>query len=126
MSDDTPKGGRGGTIPPEHHQFKAGQSGNPGGKPAGARNRLQTKFLHALADDFDEHGKRAIEACRESDPARYVQIVAALLPKQVEQTQPLDDLNDEQLTAAIGFLRSRLAGETGAGATTPTQPQQAH
>jgi len=108
-------------LPPEHGKFLPGQSGNPGGKPVAARNKLQTQFLYKLAADFEANGEKAIVQCREKDPARYVQIIAALMPKQVEATQPLDDLNDEQLTAAIGFLRSRLAGEAGAGTSAPSQ-----
>ncbi len=104
-------------------QFKPGVSGNPGGKAQGARNRITAHFLHVLQADFEKHGEDAVVKCRETDPVRYVQIVSALLPKQVEQTQPLDDLNDEQLTAAIGFLRSRLADSTGTGVATPTRTQ---
>lgn len=95
--------------------FQPGQTGNPGGKPKGARNRLQGKFLNALADDFDEHGKKAIEHAREKDPMGYVKAVASLMPKQVEQSQPLDDLTDAELLAGIAFLRSRLTGPVGEG-----------
>ena len=101
--------------------FAPGQSPNPGGKPKGARNRLTAHFLNALADDFEEHGKAAIVACREKDPMGYVKVVGALMPKQVEQTQPLDDLTDAELVAGIALLRSRLAGEAGEGAGQTTQ-----
>jgi len=100
---------------PPHTRFKPGVSGNPGGLPKGTRTRLTTEFISKLLADFNAHGEEAITACREKDPARYVQIIAQLMPKQVEQTQPLDDLNDEQLTAAIAFLRSRLAQSVGDG-----------
>lgn len=96
--------------PPEHTRFAPGQSGNPGGKPKAARNRLQGAFLNALADDFDAHGKQAIVDAREKDPVAYVKAVASLMPKQVEQSQPLDDLTDAELTAGIALLRSRLSG----------------
>src|SRR5215471_10323251 len=33
--------------------FKPGQSGNPKGRPKGARNRLGTQFLEALEADFN-------------------------------------------------------------------------
>jgi hypothetical protein len=95
--------------------FKPGQSGNPGGKAVGARTKLQGKFLHALADDFEAHGVKAIKDMREQDPGRYVQVVAALMPKQVEETKPLDEINDEQLAAAIAILREQIARNAGAG-----------
>lgn len=98
-------------VPP----FQTGQSGNPGGKPKAARNRLTARFLNDLADDFEAHGKKAIIEAREKDPMGYVKAIAALMPKQVEQTQPLDDLTDAELLAGIAFLRSRLTPEAREG-----------
>lgn len=95
--------------------YKPGETGNPGGKPVAARNRLTRHFLNALADDFEEHGKQAIIDAREKDPMGYVKAIGALMPKQVEQAQPLDDLTDAELVAGIALLRSRLAHQTGAG-----------
>ena len=103
--------------------FKAGQSGNPGGKPKAARNRLTAHFLNALADDFEKHGRQAIVDAREKDPMGYVKAIAALMPKQVEQTQPLDDLTDAELLAGIALLRSRLADPVGAGMGAQTELQ---
>lgn len=105
-------------------RYKPGQSGNPGGKPKGARNRLTVAFLNALADDFEAHGKQAIIDARLEDPMGYVKAIGALMPKQVEQTQPLDDLTDAELVAGIALLRSRLAGGAGAGSDTPPSPSQ--
>jgi hypothetical protein len=95
-------------------QFKPGTTGNPGGVPR-SRDKLTRAFANALAEDFDKHGVKAIEDARMADPVRYVQIVASLMPKQIEQTQPLDDMGDDELLAAIAFLRSSLTAE-GAGA----------
>lgn len=113
-------------LPPVETRFKPGQSGNPGGRPVGARNALQTRFLKALAKDFDEHGEEAIKDARERDPVRYVQIVAALMPKQVEQTTPFEDVSDAELIAGIALLRARLAESTGAGAAAAPEPTQTH
>lgn len=112
--------------PPAEFQFKAGQSGNPGGKPTGARNRLSTKFVHDLLDDFEANGKDAIVSCRTEDPVSYVRMVASLLPKQVEQSKPLEDLTDAELVAGIAFLRSRLTSDSGAGISAPGEPSQTH
>lgn len=106
--------------------FQPGQSGNPGGKPAGARNRLTAHFLNALADDFEAHGKQAIIDARTADPMGYVKTVGALMPKQIEQTQPLDDLTDAELVAGIALLRGRLANGSGEGISAPPESTQAH
>src|SRR6185312_15918805 len=109
--------------PPEHSRYKPGEPGNPGGRPKAARNRLQPRFINALADDFDEHGPAAIVAAREKDPLGYVKAVASLMPRQVEQAQPLDDLTDAELLAGIALLRSRLADQAGEGVGAPEKLQ---
>lgn len=106
--------------------WKPGESGNPGGRPVAARNKLQGAFVNALAADFELHGKDAIERARIEDPIGYVKVVASLMPKQVEETKPLDDLSDAELTAAIALLRSRLADAHGAGAGPAGEPPTAH
>jgi hypothetical protein len=107
--------------PPEHARFQPGQSGNPGGKAKNARNRLTNGFLTRLADDFEAHGADAIVAAREKDPVGYIKAIASLMPKQVEQSQPLDDLTDAELVAGIALLRARLTGDAGEGAGAPTE-----
>jgi hypothetical protein len=62
--------------------FKPGQSGNPKGRPKGARNRLGTQFLEALEVDFNQHGPQAIALVREKKPEVYMRVVADLLPKE--------------------------------------------
>jgi hypothetical protein len=73
--------------------------GSPG-RPRGSKNKLQSDFLEALAKDFAEHGEDAIKICRVEEPTRYLQIIASLMPK---------DLNiDGELTAAAGAYRDWL------------------
>jgi hypothetical protein len=62
--------------------FKPGQSGNPKGRPKGARNRLGTQFLEALEADFNQFGPQAIAQVREKKPEVYMRVVADLLPKE--------------------------------------------
>jgi hypothetical protein len=107
MSDEKKVGGN--HPPPVETRFKPGQSGNPGGKPHGARNKITAAFLNALAEDFEEHGKKAIQDARQEDPVGYMKVCAGLLPKQIEQTSPLDDVTDPELIAAIAFLKTRLS-----------------
>lgn len=107
------------------YRWKPGQSGNPGGKAKGARNRLQGDFLNALADDFAEHGRKAIEACRTQDPPAYVRAIVALMPKELEIHRPLDDLSDDELAAALATVRAieaAAASGSGAGSASGAQP----
>jgi hypothetical protein len=62
--------------------FKPGQSGNPKGRPKGARNRLGTHFLEALEADFNQFGPQAIALVRERKPDIYIRVVAGLLPRE--------------------------------------------
>jgi hypothetical protein len=61
------------------------QPGNQfGGRTKGARARLSDKFFDALAADFNERADVVIAAVRENDPAIYLNIVARLMPKELE------------------------------------------
>ncbi|OFW14498.1 MAG: hypothetical protein A3H27_06595 [Acidobacteria bacterium RIFCSPLOWO2_02_FULL_59_13] len=92
--------------------FSPGQSGNPGGKPVAARNKLQGEFLRALADDFERYGIYAIARARRMDPLGYVKVCASLMPKEFELTRSLNEFTDEQLDAAIITIRAILAVES--------------
>ena len=87
-------------------QFIAGQSP---GRPPGAKNRLQTAFLHALAADFEEHGAAAIKIARIEEPSRYLAIVASLMPKDLLIGTAVQELEGDQIDDLIVALRERLA-----------------
>jgi len=113
-----------GGNPQNLRPFVAGQSGNPGGKPVGSRNKLQADFLRDLAADFERYGKQAIKECRENKPDAYVRAIVQLMPKELEIKKPLEEVNDADLTAAIALLQSLLAaqgadGRTGETGSTP-------
>jgi len=83
--------------------------GHSPGRPKGARNRLQSTFLHALADDFEQHGADAIRICRVEEPSRYIQIVASLMPKELEIEQSIaSDLDEQELDALIAQVKAEL------------------
>lgn len=106
------------------HQFKPGQSGNPGGRPVGSRNQLQKDFWRAMAEDFNQHGKETLERVRKEKPAEYIRAVVALMPKELEISRGLDELTDDQLNAALIAARALLAAQTtGAGASQAQEPE---
>lgn len=89
-----------------------GQSGNPAGRPRGARNKLSESLLTALADDFDAHGRDVIAKVRENHPHEYLRVIAATLPKRLETEpadRPLEELTDEELAQMIRDTEQALA-----------------
>jgi hypothetical protein len=88
---------------PEPHRFQKGESGNPAGRPKGARSKLSDAFLKALADDFLEHGEGVIQKVREERPHDYLKIIASALPKQIELNpeKAAVDTTDDELLAII-------------------------
>lgn len=86
--------------------WKPGQSGNPAGRPKGARQKLGEAFLDALLADFVKavgqgQGVDAIQKMRDTDPGAYAKMIASLLPKEIEANvnvgigEALDALDDE-------------------------------
>ena len=71
-------------MPKADTQFKKGQSGNPAGKPVGARAKFSKAFMEALSKDFKKHGVKAIKETRETKPESYMKTCAGLLPKEIE------------------------------------------
>lgn len=59
---------------------------NPKGLPESAqhRNRLGKAFIARMRADFQKHGIATIERLREKNPGHYLQLIANLIPNQVE------------------------------------------
>ena len=64
-------------------QFVPGSNGNPHGRPKGSRNQLSEAFIRDLEADWQEHGIEVVRRVRVQEPAKYMQIVASLVPKDV-------------------------------------------
>jgi hypothetical protein len=64
-------------------KFKPGKSGNPAGRPKGARSKLGEEFINAMLADFTKNGKLAIETVRDEKPDQYLKVIASILPKEI-------------------------------------------
>jgi Family of unknown function (DUF5681) len=63
--------------------FKPGQSGNPAGRPKGSRNKLGENFLDDVYQKWQQHGSKALETMATSEPGKFCQMAASLLPKEM-------------------------------------------
>ena len=90
--------------------FKPGTTGNPGGRPKGARNNLAEAFLDDLVEAWEREGAAAIQRVIETKPAAFLKIVADLMPKDMNLTvNRYDQLTDEQLMERVRFLTAAAA-----------------
>jgi hypothetical protein len=90
------------------------QKGQPkiGGRRKGARDRLSTAFLEALAADFETHGSETIRIARVERPIEYLRIVASRAPIEFEITDSrLTEMTDDEIISFIETIRDRRVRE---------------
>jgi len=63
--------------------WKPGQSGNPNGRPLGARARISEKLLADLAAVWEESGRDVLAGLVTTDPGKLATIAYGLLPRDV-------------------------------------------
>jgi hypothetical protein len=71
-----------------------------------------------LLQDFRQGGPAAIAKVRKYQPAAYMKICALLIPREmkIEHGQSIKEMSDEELEAAIEYVRAMLAARVGDGA----------
>jgi hypothetical protein len=112
---------------PEHDKrgrFIAGNSGN-GGRPKGSRNKLGEEFVATLQADFMAHGAGVVERVRIEQPAAYLKVIASVIPKElVVNSNPIDELSDEQLAVLVDIVEA--FARTGSGSETADESLTTH
>jgi histidinol dehydrogenase len=98
--------------------FQQGLSGNPHGNRHRTRHLLNQEFMQALLLNFRHQGKKAIEKVARNQPGVYLKILALLVPRemQVEHTNRIKQMTDEEIEQAIEAIQNMLAAQAGEAA----------
>ena len=72
-------------MPGEGKPFLAGQSGNPAGRPKGARNRTTVALEKILDGDAESILRKAVEMAQEGDPTALRLCLDRLLPARKDR-----------------------------------------
>lgn len=95
--------------------YQPGQSGNPNGRPVGARSKITEKFLLELQNYFEKEGPGLLERAGQESPAALVAVYAKLLPKETHLSVSggVDvELTDEQrIRIAEAWLMGRQSNQ---------------
>ena len=84
--------------------WQRGQSGNPGGKSRGTRNKFSEAFLRDFCASWEKNGVAVLERVIAEDPVAYLRIAAVLVSKlDVDVEQP-EELTRERIQRAIRIL----------------------
>ena len=67
-------------------ELPPGQSGNPLGRPVGARGRFSQQFIDDMRASWERHGATVMDRVAVEYPDRYLGIAAHLIPKEVTAT----------------------------------------
>jgi hypothetical protein len=90
--------------------FGPGNNANPRGRPKGARCKLSEDFMKAMSDDFAAHGVAVIAKVRQKQPARYLEVIARLQPKEIDlnAATPLSDWSLDEVVTVLERMREEV------------------
>jgi hypothetical protein len=109
-------------MPKENTQFKPGESGNPSGRPKGARNKSTIAAEALLDGEAEAITRRCIDLALEGDATALRLCLSRILPVKRDRTIELDlpALEDSQDSLrAIGTVLEAV----GSGTITPNEGQ---
>ena len=96
--------------------WKPGVSGNPTGRPKGARVRFGEEFVTEFMEHWKVHGKKCLDDLADNNSEAYARVAVAILPKVIELGDETKDLLAEALSEHLPFdlirAKAEKAGQT--------------
>ena len=95
-------------LPPERPTASRRQA-------AQKRHGLTARFVEDVNKLWEEQGESVLRRAAFHDPIRFAQLVASLVPKQVEHNvNPMEEIDDEQLDNLLALAKGVAARNGGA------------
>ena len=95
--------------------FKPGQSGNPGGRPRGSRNKTTLAVEALFEGEAEEITRKVIEKAKDGDSVALRLCLERLCPPRKESAVVLDlpavEKSSDVVQATAAVLRAMAAGE---------------
>jgi hypothetical protein len=97
-------------------KWKPGQSGNPAGRPQGARSKFSEAACADALADWTANGAAVLKRVRKEDPAAYLRTLFSIIPKDVAisieaRNGPLDSEEMRTMRRLVDVIHA--AGATG-------------
>jgi hypothetical protein len=101
MTDEPPRSEKG--------QFLQGISGNPAGRPKGARAKLGEQFIEDMQVAWEREGASVINRVMADRPQDFLKVIASLLPRDFNlNVSQVDGMTDDELIQRIRRLDSAI------------------
>jgi Family of unknown function (DUF5681) len=100
--------------------FEEGESGNPAGRPRGARNRTTLLMQNLLAEDAEAIGRKAVEMAKSGDLAAIRLCMDRLAPARKDEPVAFELPPIEKAADSVAATASIVAA-VAAGELTPSQ-----
>ena len=93
-------------------QFQPGQSGNVKGRPIGAKARFSQDFIADVHEAWLAHGADALRICAVTEPGRFLQVCASLMPRDVAVAIDVDICLQKAVNAVEAFRLLKSLNDT--------------
>jgi len=92
-------------------KWKPGQSGNPLGRPQGARSKFSEQACADALSDWTANGKTTLERVRATDPSTYLRVLFSIIPKDIavsieNRTGPMDSVEMQMMRRLVAMIRA--------------------